>query len=138
MPLYSQLLLLTNHSYARWFIVTSDSFTLPQCSFFWTWVCYSRNAYAVITSEILHLCCSFWQMKRTRYNMWDWAECSALPFFTPQCLPSFPLLFLLSPSFYPWFIRTLKHYSVHCLSVWLYPTYSKLPTLSNVSYFEPI
>ena len=81
----------------RWLFVTSDSFTLPQCSFFWTWVCYSRNAYAVITSEILHLCCSFWQMKRTRYNMWDWAECSALSFFTPHCLPSFPLFFLLSP-----------------------------------------
>lgn len=67
-------------------------------------------------------------------------EQNALRFLSspPQCLPSFPLLFLLSPSFYPWFIRTLKHYSVHCLSVWLYPTYSKLPTLSNVSYFEPI
>lgn len=139
MPLYSQLLLLTNHSYAPvahrhlgFFHSPTFPFLLDPSLLFQTCLC---------SHHIWNLTCILFLLTDETHKIQHVGlskMCSVFFLFPPTTFPLFLYSSYLLPSFYLWFIRILKYYLIHCLSVWLYPTYSERPTLSNVSYFEPI
>lgn len=138
MSLYSQLLLLTNHSYAlvahyhlRFFYSSIIFF------FLYTWACYPRNTCAILIFEIIFLWSFLWQIKSNKMQYMRRSEMlsffsSFLSCYNSSFPLSFPTSFLLS------FSRMLNYHLICCLSIWLCIHFiPELPSLLNVSCLSP-
>lgn len=103
MPLYSQLLLLTNHGYAlvahyhvRFFYSSIIFFFLYLSLWLQKYLC-NRHIW-----NCIFLCSFLWQIKSVKCNIWDYMKCSvSFLFFSPlliflsSTLPHFPPSFIL-------------------------------------------